>query len=230
MAKRHMKQCAKSHVIREIQIKTTISSAQLLSRVRLLATPWITAGQASLSITISRTSLRLTSIQSVMPPSHLILCRPLLLLLPIPPSIRVFSSESTLRMRWPKYWSFSLSISPSSEHPGLVSSRMHHVPLEKKNWKNSVSCISVYNLHAWSSNTLAAWRKEPPHWKRPWCGERLKTKGEEGSRGQDGYISDSVDVNHWLNGHEFEQTPGESRGHQSLAFYSPWGRKESDTT
>ena len=86
------------------------SSVQSLSRVRLFATPWIAALQASLSITNSRSSLRLTSNESVMPSSHLMLCRPLLLLSPIPPSIRVFSSESTLRMRWPKYWSFSFSI------------------------------------------------------------------------------------------------------------------------
>ena len=87
------------------------SSVQSLSRVWLLATPWITARQASLSITNSRSSLRLTSIESVMPSSHLILCHPLLLLPPISPSIRVFSNESALRMRWPKYWSFSFSIS-----------------------------------------------------------------------------------------------------------------------
>ena len=93
------------------------SSVQSLSHVRLLATPWIAARQASLSITNSRSSLRLTSIKSVMPSSHLILCRPLLLLPPIPPSIRVFSSESALHMRWPKYWSFSFSIIPSK---GLV--------------------------------------------------------------------------------------------------------------
>ena len=83
------------------------SSVQSLSRVPLFATPWIAACQASLSITISWSSLRLTSIESVMPSSYLILCHPLLLLPPIPPSIRVFSNESTLRMRWPKYWSFS---------------------------------------------------------------------------------------------------------------------------
>ena len=82
------------------------------------------ACQASLSITNSRSSLKLMSIESVMPSSHLILCHHLLLLPPIPPSIRVFSSESTLRMRWPKYWSFSFSISPSNEHPGLISFRM----------------------------------------------------------------------------------------------------------
>ena len=99
-------------------------SDQSLSRVRLFTTPWIAACQASLSITNSRSSLRLRSIESVMPSSHLILCCPLLLLPPIPPSIRVFSNESTLRMRWPKYWSFSFSIVPSKEIPGLISFRM----------------------------------------------------------------------------------------------------------
>ena len=99
-------------------------SVQLLSRVRLFATPGITACQASLSITNSWSLLKLMSIESVMPFNHLILCRPLLLLPAIPPSITVFSNESTLRMRWPKYWSFSFSISPSSEHPGLISFRM----------------------------------------------------------------------------------------------------------
>ena len=96
------------------------SSVQLLSHVRLFATPWITARQASLSITNSRSSLRLTSIESMMPSSHLILYRPLLLPPPIPPSIRVFSNESTLHMRWPEYWSFSFSIIPSKEIPGLI--------------------------------------------------------------------------------------------------------------
>ena len=99
------------------------SSVQLLSCFQLFVTPWNTAYQASLFIN-SRSLLRLMSIKSVMPSSHLILCHPLLLLPPIPPSIRVFSNEATLRMRWPKYWSFSVSISPSNEHPGLVSFRM----------------------------------------------------------------------------------------------------------
>ena len=98
-------------------------SVQSLSRVRLSVTPWITARQASLSITNSRSSLKPMSIESVMPSSHLILCHPLLLLPPISPSIRIFSNELTLRMRWPKYWSFSLTISPSNEHPGLISFR-----------------------------------------------------------------------------------------------------------
>ena len=92
-------------------------------------TPWIAACQASLSITNSWSSLKLMSIKSVMPSSHLILCRPLLLLPPIPPSIRVFSNESTLHMRWPKYWSFSFSISPSNEHPELISFRMDWLDL-----------------------------------------------------------------------------------------------------
>ena len=105
------------------------SSVQSLSRVRLFATPWIAARQASLSITKSQSSLRLMSIESVMPSSHLILCRPLFLLPPIPPSIRFFSNESTLHMRWPKYWSFSFSISPSNEHPGLISFRMDWLEL-----------------------------------------------------------------------------------------------------
>ena len=111
------------------QAQGVFSSVQSLSHVLLFATPCIAARQASLSITNSRSSLRLTCIESVMPSSHLILCRPLLLLPPIPPSIRVFSNESALCMRWPKYWSFSFSISPSNEHPGLISFRMDWLDL-----------------------------------------------------------------------------------------------------
>ena len=105
------------------------SSVQSLSHVRLFATPWTTACQASLSVTNSWSLLKLTSVELVIPSSHLILCHPLLLLPPIPPSIRVFSNESTLNIRWPKYWSFSFSISPSSEHPGLISFRMDWLDL-----------------------------------------------------------------------------------------------------
>ena len=105
------------------------SSVQSLSRVQHFATPWIAARQAFLSITNSQSSPKLMSIESVMPSSHLILCRPLLLLPPIPPSIRVFSNESALRIRWPKYWSFSFNISPSNEHPGLISFRMDWLDL-----------------------------------------------------------------------------------------------------
>ena len=110
-------------------LSVQFSSVQLLSRVRLFVTPWIAAHQASLSITNSQSLLKLMSIESVMPSNHLILCHPLLVLPPIPPIIRVFSSESTLRMKLPKYWSFSFSINPSKEHPGLISFRMHWLDL-----------------------------------------------------------------------------------------------------
>jgi len=105
------------------------SSVQSLSQVQLFATPRILAHQTSLSITNSRSSPKLMCIESVMPSSHLILGHLLLLLPPIPPSIRVFSSESTLHMRCPKYWSFSFSISPSNEHTGLISFRMDWLDL-----------------------------------------------------------------------------------------------------
>jgi len=110
----------------EFMCSVQFSSAQSLSHVRLFATPWIAAHLAFLSITNSQSSLKF---MSVMPSSHLILCRPLLFLPPIPPSIRVFSNESTLRMRWPKCWSFSFSIIPSKEHPGLISFRMDWLDL-----------------------------------------------------------------------------------------------------
>ena len=106
-----------------------VSSVQSLSRVQLFATSWTAACQASLSITNSRSSLRLTSIESLMPSNHLIFCHPLLLLPPIPPSIRVFSNESTLRMRLPKYWSFGFSIILSKEHSELISFRMDWLDL-----------------------------------------------------------------------------------------------------
>ena len=105
------------------------SSVQSLSRVRLFATPWTAARQASLSITNSQSLYKLMSMESVMPSNNLILCHPLLLLPSIIPSIRVFSKESVLRIRWPKYWSFSFSISPSNEHPGLISFRMYWLDL-----------------------------------------------------------------------------------------------------
>ena len=110
---------------------TVFCSVQSLSRVWLFMTPWTAALQASLSITNFRSSLRLTSIQSVMPSSHRILCCPLLLLPPIPPSIRVFSNESTLRMRWPKYWSFSFSIISSKEIPANLENSAVATGLEK---------------------------------------------------------------------------------------------------
>ena len=114
--------CSKQHSIQ-------FSSVQLLSHVWLFVTPWTTACQASVSITNFRSSPKPVSIESVMPSNHLILCRPLLLLPSIFPSIRVFSNESVLRIRWPNYWSFSFNISPSNEHPGLISFRMDWLDL-----------------------------------------------------------------------------------------------------
>ena len=131
------------------------SSVQWLSHVQLFATPWTTACQASMSVTNSRSSLKFMFIYLVMPSSHLILCHPLLLLPPIPPSIRVFSNESTLPMGWPKYWSFSFSISPSKEHPGLISFRMDSLDLlavqgtlksllQHHSSKASILCLSAF--------------------------------------------------------------------------------------
>ena len=153
------------------------SSVQSLSRVRLFATPWIAAYQASLSITNSRSSLKL-SIESVMPSSHLILCCPLLLLPPIPPSIRVFSNESTLRMRWPKYWSFSFSISPSKEHPGLISFRMDWLDLlavqgTLKSLLQYHSSKASILRHSQSNSHIHTWPLEKP-W--PWLDEPLLAK------------------------------------------------------
>ena len=119
------------------------SSVQSLSRVRLFATPWIAARHSSLSIN-SRSSRRLMSIKSVMPSSPLILCCPLLLLPPIPPSVKVFTNESTLHMMWPKYWSFSFSIIPSKEIPGLISFRMDWLDLlAVQGTVHGISCVST---------------------------------------------------------------------------------------
>ena len=113
-----------------MKTSTSVSqSVQSLSRVQLFATPWTAAHQASLSITIHLELAQLMSIESVMPSNHLILCRPLLLLPSVFPSIRLFSNESTLRMRWPKYWSFSFSIISSKEILGLISFRMDWLDL-----------------------------------------------------------------------------------------------------
>ena len=113
----------------QMQVYIPPQSVQLLSYVSLFVIPWSAACQASLPISNSWSLLKLMSIEWVMPSNHLILCRPLLLLPPIPPSIRVFSNESTLRMRWPKYWSFSFNISTSNEYPGLISFRMDWLDL-----------------------------------------------------------------------------------------------------
>ena len=121
-----------------------ISSVQSLSRVRRFETPWTAAGQASLSITNSQSLLKLMPIESVMPSNHLILCHPLLLPPSIFCSIRVFSNESALRIRWPKYWSFSFSISPSSEHQGLVS----------LGWTGLISLLSKGLSRVFSNTTV----------------------------------------------------------------------------
>ena len=144
-----------------------LSSVQSLSRVRLFATPRIAARQASLSITNSRSSLRLTSIQSVMPSSHLILGRPLLLLPPIPPSIRVFSNESTLRMRWPKYWSFSFSLIPSKEI-GIIyrkSCKKHNT------WRNQTGHWRNQRGHLKIPKNKWQWINDNP--KPMWCNKSM---------------------------------------------------------
>ena len=154
-------------------ISVQFSSVQSLSCVRLFVTPWVTARQASLSITNSQSSLRFTFTESVMPSSHLILCRPLLLLSPILPSIKVFSNESTLRIRWPKYWSFSFSISPSKEHPGLVSFRMDRLDLHAVQGTlksllqhhNSKASIFGTQLSSQSISHIHTWLLEKPY---PW--------------------------------------------------------------
>ena len=146
------------------------SSVQLLSHVRLFVTPWISARQASLSITNSQSSLRLISIKSVMPSSHLILCRPFLLLPPIPPRFRIFSNESTLHMRWTKYWSFSFSIIPSKEIPGLISFRMTGwISLQSKGLSRVFSSTTVQmhqffttQLSSQSNSHIHTWPQEKP--------------------------------------------------------------------
>ena len=126
------------------------STVQLLSHVQLFATPWTVAHQASLSVTNSWNLLKLMSIESVMPSNHIILCRPLLLLPSIFPSIRVFSNESVLHIKWPKYWSFSFSISPSNEHPGLIFFRM--------DWLDVLAVQgtlkSLLQYHSWKASVL----------------------------------------------------------------------------
>ena len=145
------------------------SSVQSLSCVWLFATPWIAARQASLSITNAWSSLKLASIKSVMPSSHLILCHPLFLLPPFPPSIRVFSNGSTLHMRWPKYWSFSFSIIPSKEIPGLIF-RMDWLDLLAVKGLSRVFSNTIVQKHQFSgtqpssqSNShIHTWPQEKP--------------------------------------------------------------------
>ena len=143
----------------------SVSSVQLLSRVRLFVTPWTAACQASLSITNSRSSLRLVSVELVMSSNHLILCCPLLLPPSNFPSIRVFSNESVLHIRWPKYWSISFSISPSNEHPGLISFRMDWLDLlavqgtlkSLLQHHSSKASILHIQLSLWSNSNIRTW-------------------------------------------------------------------------
>ena len=130
-------------------------SVQLLSRVRLFATPRTTARQASLSITNSWSLFKLTSIELAMPSNHLILCRSLLLLPSIFPSIRIFSNESTLHIRWPKYWSFSFNISPFSEHPGLISFRINWLDLLQSKGLSRVFSSTTVQKHQFFSTQLS---------------------------------------------------------------------------
>ena len=132
------------------------TTAQSLSPVWLFATSWIAAHQVSLSITNSRSSPKLMPIESVMPSSHLILCHPHLLLPLISPSIRVFPNESTLRMRWTKYWSFSFSIIPSKEHPGLISFRMHWLDLLAVQQLSRVFSNTTVQKHQFFSTQLSS--------------------------------------------------------------------------
>ena len=166
-------------VNKRVQNEVQFSSVQFSSiaqSCRTLCDPWIAARQNSLSITNSRRSLRLASVESVMPSSHLILCRPFLLLPPIPPSIKVFSNESTLCMRWPKYRSSSFSITPSKEHPGLISFRMdwfdllalqrtlksllqHHSSKASILWHSALFTVQLSHPYITTGKTIALTRR-----------------------------------------------------------------------
>ena len=133
----------------KLLIQLNLYSVQLLSCVQLLATPWTAARQASLSITNSQSLLKLMSIELVMPSNHLILCHPLLLLPSIFPSIRFFSNESVLRIRWPNYWSFSFSISPSNEYSGLIFFRTNRLDsLQFKGLSRVFTIVQKHHLGA----------------------------------------------------------------------------------
>ena len=130
-------------------------SFQSLCRVQLFVTPWTAARQASLSITNSRSSLKLTSVESVMPTNHLILCHPILLPPSIFPSIRVFSNQSVFRIRWPKYWSFSFNISPSNEYSGLISFRMDRLDLLQSKGLSRVFSNTTVQKHQFFGTQLS---------------------------------------------------------------------------
>ena len=157
------------------RLSVQLSSVQSLSHVWLIVTPWTAARQVSLSITNSQSLLKLMSIESVMPTNHLMLCHPLVLPPSILLSIRVFSNESILRMRWPKYWNFSFSISPSNEHPGLISLRMdwldllavqgtlksllqHHSSKVSIHWCSAFFIVQLSHLYITTAKSIALTR------------------------------------------------------------------------
>ena len=168
-------------------------------------TPWTTARQASLSITNSRSLLRLMSVESVMPSNHLILCHPLLLLPSISPSIRVFSNESALRIRWPTYWSFSFSISPSKEHPGLISFRMdwldllavqgtlksllrYHSSKASVLWCSAFFIVQLSHPYMTTGKTIALTRLDrPPRLAQSIAEHRLVPKGFDWTASENSY-------------------------------------------
>ena len=206
-------------------LELKVRSVQLLSRVWLFATPWTAARQASLSITNSQSSHKLTSIELVMPSSHLILCCPLLLLASIPPSIRVFSNELThhLCMRWPKYWSFSFNNSPSSEHPGLISFRMDWLDFLARDSQESsptpqfksISSLALSFLHSptLTSNSHMTTGKTIALTRRTFVDKVMSLLFN--------MLSRVVWRRQW------QPTPvllpGESHGQRSLVGCSPWG-------
>ena len=154
---------SKNNILSHPYIQSTVSVQfiQSLRHVRLFVTPWIAAHQASLSITISQSSLKTMSIESVMPSSHLILCRPLFLLPPIPPSIRVFSNELTLRLRWPKYRSYSFSIIPFKEIPGLIF-RMDWLDLLQSKGLSRVFSNTTVQKHQFFGTQLSSQSNSHP--------------------------------------------------------------------
>ena len=191
------------------------NSVQSLNRVRLFVSPWTAACQPTLSFNNSWSLLKLMSIESVMPSNHLILSHPLLFLLSIFPSIRVFSNESALCVRWPKYCSFSFGISPSNEYPWLVSFRIDWFDLLIKSHKCSLE-YSLFMMHLMRKADFIGKDSDDG---KDWGQEEKGTTEDE-----------IVGWHHHLNGCESEQTPGDSEGQGSLECCSPWGRKESDAT
>ena len=215
-----------------------LSSVQSLSRVRLFLTPWIAARQDSLSITNSPSSPKLMSIESVMPSSHLILCHSLLLLPPIPPSIRVFSSDSTFRMRWPKYWRFSFSISTSKEHPGVISQKLQIWSLSQTYYiRSAFNKIIKWVEWALMFETNCSYNGTPLQYsclEMPWTVEPggLQSIGSLRVRNDWATSLSLFTFMHWRR--KWQPTPvflpGESQGWRGLVGCCLWGHTESDTT